>query len=79
MKESCPGSTEIRSPHPEELACVFCGKVNEIWSDESETECKMCGKLIKRDMKETCINWCPAAKECIGIEKYERMMGIAKK
>ncbi|MBF0566569.1 MAG: hypothetical protein HQK89_15180 [Nitrospirae bacterium] len=79
MKESCPGSSEIKNPHPEDLACVFCGKINEVWSDESEIECKGCSRLIKRNMKETCINWCPAAKECVGIAKYERMMGIAKK
>ena len=25
-------------------------------------------------MKPTCLEWCPAAKECIGAEKYERLM-----
>jgi hypothetical protein len=78
MKETCPGSSEIRNPYPENLECVFCGKMNEIWSDETEVQCKECGKSIKRDMKETCLKWCPAAKECVGIEKYERLMGIKK-
>ncbi len=74
MKESCPGSQEIRSPYPEELICVFCSTANEIWSDESEMDCKSCGKLITREMKPTCLEWCPAAKECVGLEKYERIM-----
>lgn len=74
FKESCPGSREIRNPYPEELKCVFCGRLCEIWSDEIEMECKGCGKTISREMKPSCIEWCPAAKECVGLEKYERLM-----
>jgi hypothetical protein len=25
-------------------------------------------------MRPTCIDWCPAARECIGSEKYDRLM-----
>ncbi|MBF0345796.1 MAG: hypothetical protein HQL06_16405 [Nitrospirae bacterium] len=78
MKESCPGSQEIRNPFPENLTCVYCGQHNEIWSDETEMNCGGCGKLISREMKVTCLNWCPAAKECVGIEKYERLMSAKK-
>lgn len=74
LKESCPGSREIRSPYPEELKCAFCGHMAEIWSDETETACKGCGKTITRPMKPSCIHWCPAAKECVGAEKYERLI-----
>lgn len=74
LRESCPGSREIRSPYPEEIRCVFCGSPCEIWSDENETVCKHCGKDINRDMPPTCIQWCPAAKECIGAEKFNRLM-----
>jgi hypothetical protein len=74
LKESCPGSREIRTPYPEELKCVFCGELCEIWSDEPETKCKACEKTIDRDMKPSCLEWCPAAKECVGLEKYERLM-----
>ncbi|MBF0518337.1 MAG: hypothetical protein HQK92_01285 [Nitrospirae bacterium] len=74
MKETCPGSKEITKPYPEQLLCVHCGYSNEIWSDENEMNCKNCNALLTREMKPTCIQWCPAAKECIGIEKYERLM-----
>jgi len=74
LKESCPGSREIRSPYPEDLKCVFCGRPCEIWSDETETVCKACGKTLTREMRPTCLQWCPAAKECVGAEKYERLM-----
>ena len=74
LKESCPGSREIRTPYPEEIKCYWCDTVCEIWSDEVEITCKNCRKTISRDMKPTCIEWCPAARECIGNEKYERLM-----
>ncbi|MBI4824617.1 MAG: hypothetical protein HY805_10385 [Nitrospirae bacterium] len=78
LRESCPGSREIRSPYPEEIRCVFCGSTCEIWSDENEAVCKSCGKTISREMPLTCIQWCPAAKECIGAEKFDRLMGKDK-
>ena len=79
FKESCPGSSEIRSPFPEEILCFWCHTKSEIWTDEVETTCKGCGKTISRDLKPTCLEWCPAAKECVGIERYERLMKAAKK
>ncbi len=74
MKESCPGSSEIRSPYPEDILCVFCGAKVEIWSDETETTCKKCTKIVSRDMKPSCLEWCPAARECVGLDKYEKIM-----
>ncbi|MEW6068733.1 MAG: hypothetical protein AB1610_10645 [Nitrospirota bacterium] len=78
MKEACPGSREIRTPYPEEIKCFRCGTICEIWSDEVEIVCKKCGKKISRNMKPTCLEWCPSAKECVGIEKYKRLMKNTK-
>lgn len=78
LKETCPGSSEIRAPYPEELICVFCGHKNEIWSDEPDTQCKACKKTIDRKMKTTCLEWCPAARQCVGAEKYDRLMKAIK-
>ncbi len=74
MKLSCPGSKEIKSPVAEEIGCIFCGFVNEIWSDEAEITCKKCSKMVSRDIGASCIIWCQAAKECVGEEKYNRIM-----
>ncbi len=79
LKDSCPGSREIRSPYPEEIRCFWCDTVVEIWSDEVEIICKGCGRKITRKMKPTCIEWCPSARECIGTEKYERLTKQSKK
>jgi|WetSurMetagenome_2_1015567.scaffolds.fasta_scaffold00152_42 hypothetical protein len=74
MKESCPGSKEIRTPFPEEILCAFCSHKNEIWSDEPDMVCKGCGMTITRDMAPSCIEWCAAAKECVGPDKYDRLI-----
>jgi hypothetical protein len=74
MKDSCPGSAEIRSPFPGEIVCDFCGRKNEIWSDEPDMICVNCGMTITRDIAPSCIEWCAAAKECVGPDKYERLI-----
>lgn len=74
LKDSCPGSEQIRSPYPEDIICPYCNFKNEIWSDEPDMTCKSCKSVITRDMPPTCLEWCPAAKECIGVEKYERLI-----
>ena len=78
LKEGCPGSAEIRNPFPENLLCPSCGHKNEIWSDETEMKCKSCGAEINREMRANCIMWCPAAKECVGAEKYARLTKAMK-
>jgi len=78
LKETCPGSREIRNPYPEEIRCDTCGAKTEIWTDEPETVCKACGSAVSRDMRMTCIKWCPAAKDCVGAEKYERLIKALK-
>jgi hypothetical protein len=73
LKNECPGSKEIRHPKPEEITCLHCGTEVEIWSDETETKCKSCGKSVSREIGPTCLDWCAFAKECVGEEKYRRI------
>jgi len=73
FKNSCPGSKEIKQPRPEEIRCRKCGRILEIWSDETEVKCKSCGEVNSRLMGPSCIDWCAFAKECIGEDKYRRL------
>lgn len=73
LKNSCPGSKEIKQPKPEDIGCQHCGKVIEIWSDEIEVRCKYCGNITIRPLGVTCLDWCAFAKECIGEEKYRKL------
>ncbi len=73
FKSECPGSKEIREPKPEDITCRSCGSDIEIWSDESETKCKSCGKMASRVIGPTCLDWCVFAKDCVGEDKYKRI------
>ena len=78
LKESCPGSAEIRQPTPEDIRCQKCGEKIEIWSDEPDTACKNCGHMNARPIGTSCIEWCAYAKECVGAEKLERLKKAIK-
>jgi hypothetical protein len=78
MIQGCPGADRFKKPVPEEMACYFCGEELEIWSDEFEVKCTKCGKTVSRP-GQSCLDWCKAAKECVGEEVYERYMKNKKK
>ena len=70
--DGCPGSKRIREPFPENIRCI-CGRDVEIWSDELETECVYCKRVVKKDdVPLSCLDWCNVAKECIGSDKFYR-------
>ncbi len=71
--QSCPGSRTIREPIPESVKCANCGSDVEIWSDELSAACGKCGTRAFKEQRPSCIDWCPAAKECIGIEAFKKM------
>ena len=71
MIEGCPGSQQFKQPQPEEIKCGFCREEVEIWTDEFEAICPKCGKTVTRD-SQSCLDWCKAAKECVGDEIYSR-------
>jgi hypothetical protein len=73
LKDSCPGSNEIKQPKPEDIPCRNCGKPVEIWSDETESKCKECGQINSRILGPSCIDWCAFAKECVGEDKYKKL------
>jgi LSD1 subclass zinc finger protein len=79
FKESCPGSREIRQPKPEDIKCHHCGRIIEIWSDETEVRCRHCGTLNMRNIEPTCLEWCALAEECVGEERYKRYMKLRTK
>jgi hypothetical protein len=74
----CPGAEGIRASFPEEIPCA-CGAKVEMWPDEMEARCAGCGHSVSRDVPPACIEWCAAARECVGDDLYRRYMrGRAK-
>jgi hypothetical protein len=72
--KSCPGSIGLKQAKPEELPCPNCHHMVEIWSDELRRRCGNCGTVVTRELGNSCILWCSAAKECIGEQLYNRLM-----
>ncbi|MBC8234101.1 hypothetical protein H8E77_31525 [bacterium] len=71
----CPGSKSVREPVPEVFTCPNCGAEVEIWTHEHMRICNSCGKTVVREIDTVwCIQWCPYAKDCIGVEKYEELL-----
>lgn len=70
----CPGQDSRKltiSYHP----CPGCSKPVEFFSDEMRLRCPHCKTVLLRDQTPNCIQWCQAARDCLGAELYDRLMG----
>ncbi len=74
MEIRCPGSSTIITPIPTLKECPNCKEEVEIWSNELKGKCRRCSTVIFKEDIPSCIQWCPAAKECIGEERYKELM-----
>lgn len=69
----CPGQDSRKltsSYHP----CPECGELVEFFSDETRSRCPACKTVVFEDQAPSCIQWCKAARECIGAERYDAIM-----
>jgi len=73
--QSCPGSRTIKDPRPEYVSCRRCGTELEIWSDEAKVTCPKCLTIYFQEKNLTCVEWCSFARQCVGDETYERLVG----
>ena len=78
VKGNLSGSREIKNPYPEEIKCIVCGGTTEIWTDEPETVCKTCGGAVSKGYAYDLYKVVPCRKECVGAEKYERLIRALK-
>ena len=72
MSYRCPGQSE-RDLKVELHKCPSCGYEVEIFSDELKVTCPSCGQPVYKAAMPTCIDWCPAARECVGPERWEQL------
>ena len=71
----CPGQDFRRMTaaiHP----CPTCGEPVEIFSDEQRHRCPQCRTMVFTEEAPTCVKWCKAARECLGPERYEKVMKL---
>ena len=77
MNFNCPGSKIVRQPIPESFTCPSCGGEVEIWTHENVRKCSSCGTPVIKNMDVlSCVQWCQHAKQCVGSEKYDKLLKL---
>lgn len=77
MFNKCPGQ-DPRKTKAESITCSVCGYIAEIFSDEIKVQCPKCKNLICKERLPSCVDWCKAAKECIGEERWNKLKSPAE-
>ena len=75
MFNQCPGQ-DRRKTGVENIICNNCGYAAEIFSDEIKVACPKCKNLICKERLPSCVDWCKAAKECVGEEGWNRIKSV---
>lgn len=70
----CPGQSG-RNLRVKIYKCPHCRGEVEIFSDEVKAKCPSCGKTIVQEKLPSCIDWCSAARECLGEERWKQLKG----
>jgi len=71
----CPGQ-DSRKRTVSVHRCPGCAEPVEIFSDEQRRRCPKCKTMVFTEETPSCIQWCQAARECLGPERYERVMRL---
>ena len=74
MFDHCPGSAGLRTPTLTIKECPRCGHDVEVFSSDIKVACDNCGFIVYNDIS-GCFKWCQHARECLGEETYERLLG----
>ncbi len=74
----CPGQ-DFRRVTAEIHRCPECGEAVEIFSDEQRRRCPKCRTMVFVEETPSCVQWCTAAKECLGPERYAKVMAALGK
>ncbi len=70
----CPGQENPKltvSLHP----CPQCGHKVEMFSDELRIKCPKCRTEVVKETAPNCLQWCSAARQCIGEERWKALFG----
>lgn len=73
MSAKCPGQ-DNRNLRVDLFRCPNCGAEVEIFSDETRVRCHQCREYVYREKLPSCISWCASARQCLGEERWKRLM-----
>jgi len=74
MKMKCPGQ-DFRWITVDTYTCDKCGEEEEIFSHETRARCHNCGAWVYKEKLPSCIEWCAAARQCIGEQRWQQLKG----
>ncbi|HEX78259.1 MAG TPA: phosphohydrolase [Dehalococcoidia bacterium] len=74
MGSLCPGQ-DRRNITVDDYTCPNCGAQVEIFSHEVKVKCYNCGHMVYKEKLPSCIDWCAAARQCIGEERWRQLKG----
>ncbi len=77
----CPGAEKIKRVEIIDVICPHCHRKGtaSVAGFENVFACESCGKMIQRDLPESCIEKCPVGSECVGKDRYQKYMDGRKK
>jgi DNA-directed RNA polymerase subunit RPC12/RpoP len=70
----CPGQ-DSRWLSAELYKCPDCGHEVEMFSNETKVKCDKCGSWVHKEKLPSCIDWCAAARQCVGEDRWKQLMG----
>ena len=73
MFSRCPGQ-DTRNLRVKLYKCPNCGAGVEIFSDELSVRCQKCGTKVYSEKIPSCIEWCASARQCLGEERWQKLM-----
>ncbi len=75
LNSYCPGAASLKgTPTLTIKTCPVCGADVELFSIDRKVACDNCGYVVYNDLQ-SCAKWCKYAKDCLGDELYEKLMG----
>ncbi len=74
----CPGQ-DSRNVKVCYVPCPACHYLVELFSDEISGRCPKCRAEVSRETLPACVEWCAAARDCLGAEKYDALLAALKK
>lgn len=72
IKMKCPGQ-DSRNLRVAMYRCPNCGTDVEMFSDELRIRCHKCREYVYKEATPSCIDWCPSARECVGVERWNSL------
>ena len=72
MRYICPGQ-DSRNLTAQLYKCPNCDAQVEIFSNEVKVKCHRCGEMVYRERLPSCMEWCAAARLCLGEARWRQL------